>query len=543
MDDEIQIETTTDVAAIADARRRRPGRTTPVDRLLGVLPFGPDDPRLTRATPEDRSEFLHGLERVAADVGTANHRREDAIRLLLSLAPDRGWPRVEALLDSPEAAARRRGLFLAAGQPGGLGPAAIARALADPEPEVQEVALGLALGAGMAEAADPGRVTPVVDRLLSEGGATWSRVALLSSLVAQGGDASRHARGGLHAFVATQPSSRHFRDAILALVEHATLDDESWLRSVLADPPEDHVAGRALVALAGLRKAAFLGELEPRTQDRKLAVHAVEAIGVAARGTGSPVAVRLLRGAVGHLDYRGPRRLIHALLLIGGRAARSELAGYLARLRDSVMHRLEVMNALWVLNETRPSNAARELLELGISPSLPDSRELARLDAQAESTLVPYTVACGVLHRAYVVATFDAEASRVPCGHDRPLVLLAGYSRGQFAPEAAVEDCELAGLGHRADRYTLQFVHRERLYRVRFPNEGDYYHVRAVEAAANAALRDAGRPERFQRLVTGDQTAALLFADPDQVRQAAQRLLLATEDAGAAIAAAIDELA
>ncbi|HEX9188737.1 MAG TPA: hypothetical protein VGB87_16775, partial [Vicinamibacteria bacterium] len=110
-------------------RRRPPGR---------LRPIGPHS-----------TEFLHGLERVAADIGTANHMREDAIRLLLSLAPDRGWPRVAALLDSPEAAARRRGLFLEASQPGGLGPAAIARALADPEPEVQEVALGLALGAGM----------------------------------------------------------------------------------------------------------------------------------------------------------------------------------------------------------------------------------------------------------------------------------------------------------------------------------------------------------------------------------------------------------
>ena len=543
MDGEIQVDATTDAAAVAGARRLGPAPSSCADTLLRSLPIGPDDPRLASATSEERAVLLLGLERIA-DAGDApDYRRDDAVRLLLGLAPDRGWSRVEALLGSPEASARRRGLSLAAAA-AERGRPAVVRGLSDPDPDIQEAALGHALRLGVAGAADPERVAGIVARLLSAAGATWSRVSALRSVLAlEEGEAPRRAREGLHAFVAAQRSNRAWRDATLALIEHAPADDERWLRSLLEQPPEAYITGRALVALARFRKTAFLGELERWTRDPMLAVHAVEAIGIAARGSGSPVAVRLLRSTADNLDYRGPGRLIHALLMVGGQASRRELANYLTRVRDNIAYRPDVVNALWVLRSMRPSSGAAQLFELGVSPSLPDAPQLARLDAEAESTLMPYSAALGVLAGGFVVAMFDAEASRVPCGHDRPLVLLQGFSRGHFVPEAVVEECERAPGGKGPDRYTLRFLHGARLYRVRFPNEGDYYNVRAIEAAANAALRDAGRPERFQQLLTGDQMAVLLFADPDRVRQASARLLLATENAGAAIAAAIDALA
>lgn len=543
MDEEIRVVATTDASAVAEARRLGPVPSSRADALLRSLPMGTDDPRLASATAEDRAELLLGLERLAVAGDAPDYRRDDAVRLLLGLAPDRGWARVEALLGSPDASARRRGLSLAAAS-AERGRPAVVRGLTDPEPEVQEAALGHALRLGVAGAADPERVAAIVDRLLSDAGGTWSRVSALRSVLAlEAGEAPRRAREGLHAFVAAQRSNRTWRDATLALIEHAPADEERWLRSLLEDPPEAYIAGRALVALARFRKTALLGELERWTRDRQLAVHAVEAIGVAARGSSSPVAVRLLQSAVEHLDYRGPGRLIHALLMVGGQASLRELAACLARVKDSLAYRLDVLNALWVLRSIRPSSAAAQLFELGVSPSLPDARELARLDAEAESTLKPCSAALGVLVGGFVVAVFDAEASRVPCGHDRPLVLLQGFSRGHFVPEAVIEECERAPQGKGPDRYTLRFVHGARLYRVHFPNVGDYYNLRAIEAAANAALQDAGRPERFQRILTGDQMAALLFADPARVQQASARLLLATENAHAAVAAAVAALA
>jgi hypothetical protein len=80
--------------------------------------------------------------------------------------------------------------------------------------------------------------------------------------------------------------------------------------------------------------------------------------------------------------------------------------------------------------------------------------------------------------------------------------------------------------------YRLTFVESARVYEASFTNEGDYYHPTAVADAANRALADKGRPERFQRLRTSDQMAAWLFAVPERAAQAAGELLLLLEDAG-----------
>jgi hypothetical protein len=124
----------------------------------------------------------------------------------------------------------------------------------------------------------------------------------------------------------------------------------------------------------------------------------------------------------------------------------------------------------------------------------------------------------------------------VPCGHDTLLAEFTEAAGPEFRPEGAQE-----AYSPEDHTYVLTFVNGERVYRVRFRNEGDFYHPTAVADGVNRALRDAGRPEQFFPLSTSDQSAAWLLTGPDQAQQAAAELLLLLDD-GAPLQRAIDAL-
>jgi hypothetical protein len=197
-------------------------------------------------------------------------------------------------------------------------------------------------------------------------------------------------------------------------------------------------------------------------------------------------------------------------------------------IRHSPLNRFDVMNAVWALRGITPAAALDRLAALGIVDR--GDRAAASSNVMEEDLrLRPYGVAFGAVTAHYVVALYDAEASQVPCGHDRPAFTLADFSRGAFRPDGVREEY-VPPTGGGPGSYRLTFVHEGRVYRVGFHDEGDYYHPTAVAEGANRALRDAGRPEQFLPLTTSDQMAAWLFAPPDRARQASSELLLQLED-------------
>jgi hypothetical protein len=120
------------------------------------------------------------------------------------------------------------------------------------------------------------------------------------------------------------------------------------------------------------------------------------------------------------------------------------------------------------------------------------------------------------LKAAAVLTEFDAESGLVPCSYDELIMRLAENSRGGFDVECVVQTYEPEETeDNRETPYTVRFLYKGRLYCFAPEDRGDWYDVQAVDRAVNFALETAGRNERFIALLTGGQTAALAFADPD----------------------------
>jgi hypothetical protein len=138
----------------------------------------------------------------------------------------------------------------------------------------------------------------------------------------------------------------------------------------------------------------------------------------------------------------------------------------------------------------------------------------------------------GALYDARRFHWFDAETGTVPNRHDLLIVDLARASAGRFKPEAVLETYEEPAANSKSEegKYLLQFVHGNRLYRIRPHDLGDWYDVQAVLAIANRALEDAGLAERFVPLKTGGQDVSLIFAPPAALAAAAKELGLELSD-------------
>jgi hypothetical protein len=92
------------------------------------------------------------------------------------------------------------------------------------------------------------------------------------------------------------------------------------VRARLDDPdPDVRQSALWLAARTSLREVVApesMPVILPRLAGGRLATAAVEALGIAAAGTGRDDVVEAVRRA--GPDYRGPRRIIEALLRVGG---------------------------------------------------------------------------------------------------------------------------------------------------------------------------------------------------------------------------------
>ena len=100
---------------------------------------------------------------------------------------------------------------------------------------------------------------------------------------------------------------------------------------------------------------------------------------------------------------------------------------------------------------------------------------------------------------------------------------IAGYAvvARHFKPEAVLEIYRPLAEGSDEGEYTLQFIHSDRLYRVRPEDRGYQHDLAAVMAVVNRALADAGVADRFVAWTWDSALVQYLFAPPHALRAAA----------------------
>lgn len=172
---------------------------------------------------------------------------------------------------------------------------------------------------------------------------------------------------------------------------------------------------------------------------------------------------------------------------------------------------------------------ARILVEEHVFTRAEISEALAKAQAVSVDSEANASGPEALLEAAGRLLAFDVETGMFPNRHDLLLGDLARASAGRFHPEAVVESYEAGPMESDPVNYQVQFVHGESLYRFRPKDLGDWYDLDAVIVAVHRALADAGVTERFEMIATEDQTAMLVFAQPEALRKAAARLGLALE--------------
>jgi hypothetical protein len=531
------------------------------------------DAAMREALAGDREASLSRLAALGSDTDIPVGTRLLAARTRLELGDASGWRAYEELVRDGPADERqeaieelgRNGLGDGVGSdPTGGFQRAVAALLDDPSPAIRAVAGDLVLavapeaaarlwsrGAGtppeeaFAALTDLARHEPspaVVDALAGLAGSMPARDLSWAILVAGHGDAATRERAAaaLAALLAERFAAGETppQQELLFVLREAPAGSEP-LAERLATSPDTVVRGEALVALARLHGEAERPRLLAALAEPEVADKAALGLATLASGSGDAELVELLEAAAATLRYsHQPRNYAAALRLVGGPAALAAAR----RVAERHMEPAERDSFLGELDGRSVEAMTRVAVESGLVTA---EEAAAALAAHAAADMAGEPLQArflDVLERAGVLTPVALETDELPVRHDLLLRELAAGSRGAFDVEAALERYRPGGDGGGAataaagaadlddgeaegdeqdGHYEVQFIHRQRLYRFRCRDLGDWYDLAAVVAAANRALADDGVGERFVGVATGADAAALLFADPSVAASAA----------------------
>ena len=185
---------------------------------------------------------------------------------------------------------------------------------------------------------------------------------------------------------------------------------------------------------------------------------------------------------------------------------------------------LDVMNALEEFHtagvvQSKPS----ELIEK-MKQSRNQQWEAKSLDTSDPDSLV------GALASEGIVMMFDAETGMIPCHHDRLILQFAEASNGQFSPQWPIQFWHQQNEEDYNAPYTVQFVYKDRVFRIGAENYGDWYDVDAVVRLINFVLETCGQSQRFITLDSDGQIAAFVFANPTVFLPIAEKYRLPLSD-------------
>ena len=300
--------------------------------------------------------------------------------------------------------------------------------------------------------------------------------------------------------------------AATVLAERGTADELPVLRSLLEKPEADEA-----LLLGGL---ARLGDADSRARliqllgDPAARHRALAGARIAASGSeGQEIVERLASG----IPETGsvPHGLMQTLLAIGGPAAEAR-----ARALAPGLHHEDRVELLWHLDRRTAGAAAERFRQLGIIPEVPNLDTARRLASWLDDP-DERRVFSSVLDLAGVAHSFDTETGAIPCRHDLLILDLAAASGGVFEPDTVLERWEPKDEDDSDTPYGIELVFRDRLYRFEAENLGDWYDLNAVLDGMNRALEEAALAHRYVPLHTGDQTATILFGDPQALQKAA----------------------
>ena len=205
-------------------------------------------------------------------------------------------------------------------------------------------------------------------------------------------------------------------------------------------------------------------------------------------GTGNSSAAEAFAAAGAGAEAGALGPIIDLLLSIGGPTAIDRARTLVARLPAE-------RQGVWLrrLRAPDPEAILAELKRGGMALAV----ELDSIAGRLEDSGGRDDLVLAVLEAADVLLLFDAESDEVPAPYPPLLELFASVSHGAFAPEAIHQIFTRAEDAGSDNKYIVQFIHGDRLYKF-FPADiHDWYDVDTFVDACNTALNDAGREERF----------------------------------------------
>src|SRR5262249_11635154 len=203
------------------------------------------------------------------------------------------------------------------------------------------------------------------DRLFADDRTSLDALELLREPLQHGDSTSRQqARSILREYIGSSDKARYWESAVRLLVDVAVVEDLDLLHHLA-----DRVYGVALTAIARLTGAQAVPILLPKLGDAHQGV-VVEALGIAASGSGDPALVDAILAAARPRAFSSNAWVMEALLRIGGDAGKRGAVQWLRNLRYDRL--AQAMNTVWVLRGMEFATALTRLEALGISDPRPN---------------------------------------------------------------------------------------------------------------------------------------------------------------------------
>jgi HEAT repeat protein len=338
-------------------------------------------------------------------------------------------------------------------------------------------------------------------------------------------------RKALHRFTLQFEAQRYDQTLVRDLAKTAAADSIPILEDIrrnAKDPVSRSYAGEALARLKPKQAVDLMLQL---IEEQGPSTHLVAE----------------LRKFVTESDFDRVLSVIRPKLDKSKRAIDTELAGLFleqfgSRGRAFVKERFEQLDAdakmwaKWKLQGISLRMALDELHRVGVIHTAPEDlinrmkAEAARSGSAEDFDLTDSNDVFNALGYEGILTVFDVETSTIPCDHHHLILGFAESSAGRFNPQWPVQIWHQQHQDDYDALYTVQFVYRNRLFRIGAENYGDWYDVKSVLNLMNFALITTGQPERFITLDSNGQVAAFVFADPKVFIPIAERYGLPLSD-------------
>lgn len=213
--------------------------------------------------------------------------------------------------------------------------------------------------------------------------------------------------------------------------------------------------------------------------------------------------------------------LAYTALVVGGRTMLPEVRAVYAR---QGANRLFSLRMQWYLRGITLADAVADFQVAGIVPAGNVGKAIAD-----ELNNNPYwtgeenpAMSPHVLERLNGSVSFAAECGFFPVNNEPVIRWLSATGRDPLPVRRVYQEAESYPDGDTA-AYTVFWQIGERVYRLRFEDEGDWYALPVLAPALNFSAMAEGRTERFVATDTGDQSVAYLFGAPERVEALAKQ--------------------